>query len=236
MPDLHGWITQQVDETQRIAEAARGQGEGRWRHESSYPNGYVYDDGDQPVVYDEGAPFPEEAAHIAFHDPASVLRRCAVDRKILARHRLNPNAYWADAAMCEGCGTTSDCDWPVTDNLNDCPELLDLGYAHGLTDEILATLDRPERGERPEPTGRSLIDDSIASMYGALYRQVMETTFASISAAEKALMTGDATGEPIGFLTVTEAPEPSPEVKAMKILAPELKKIPGYVPTTNPEA
>ena len=108
MPDLHGWITQQIDEAEAYARN-----------------------------------------HIL--NPANALRRCEADRKILARHRLNPDAYWLDAAMCHGCGVMGDCDDPVTDNLNDCPELLDLGHAHGLTAEILATLDRPQRGERPEP-------------------------------------------------------------------------------------
>ncbi|MFJ1667372.1 DUF6221 family protein [Streptomyces bottropensis] len=205
MPDLHGWITQQVDETQRIAEAARGQGNGQWRHDSSYENGYVYDEHDQPVVYDEGTPLPEEAAHIAFHDPATVLRRCAADRKILARHCLDPDAIWYEAAMCEGCGTEGEMAYPRTENLNDCPELLDLAEAHGLTPEILASLDRPQEGERPEPSGPSLLPAGLAeSMYGNLY------AFA------------------LGTRTVE-----SPKAKAMKILEPELKKIPGYVPTTK---
>ncbi|MFI9154523.1 DUF6221 family protein [Streptomyces sp. NPDC053367] len=152
MPDLHGWITQQIDKTQRVAEAARGTGEGRWHHDTSYPNGYVYDEGVQPVVYDESTPSPEEAAHIALNDPASVLRRCAADRKILARHCLDPDVHFEPA--CKGCRTYGDCDLSWTDNLNECPELLDLGYAHGLTEEILATLDQPvppPMPERPEP-------------------------------------------------------------------------------------
>jgi hypothetical protein len=104
--DLHGWITQQVDETEA---------EGR----------------------------------VMLIDPTPILRRCEADRRILARHRLDPDrAGWSEATMCAGCGTYSDCDWPVTDNLNDCPELLDLAHAHGITDEILATLDRPQPPER----------------------------------------------------------------------------------------
>ena len=86
MPDLHEWIAGRVDETQRIAEAARGQGEGRWHHETGYHSGRVSDERGETVVYDEGAPLEEEAAHIAFHDPATVLRRCAADRKILEHH------------------------------------------------------------------------------------------------------------------------------------------------------
>lgn len=163
MPDLHGWITQQVDEAEE----------------------YTLD-------------------HIL--NPTNALRRCEADRRILNRHRLNPDAYWADAAMCHGCGDEGEMAYPRTENLNDCPELLDLAYAHGLTPEILAGLDRPQEGERPEPTGRSLIPDAIAE---AVYGQLLAT-----------------------FLG-TRPVKPRPEVKALEILAPELAKIPGYTPAAE---
>lgn len=91
-----------------------------------------------------------------------ILRRCEADRRILARHRIDP-AHAEDrlyATACHGCRTYGDCDDPNTENLNDCPELLDLAHAHGLTDEILAGLDRPQP---PEPkmrihNARSLAD------------------------------------------------------------------------------
>lgn len=107
MPDLHAWITQQVDETEA----------------------YALD-------------------HIL--DPTNALRRCEADRRILARHTIDPDATWYEAAMCKGCGTHGYDDMANIDNLNDCPELLDLARAHGLTDEILAGLDRPKNAERPE--------------------------------------------------------------------------------------
>jgi hypothetical protein len=131
MPDLHGWITQQIDAA-------------------------------------------EEHALDHQADPAAVLRRCEADRRVLARHRLNPHAYWAEAAMCEGCGTEGEMGYPRTENLNDCPELLDLAHAHGLTPEILAELDRPQEGERPERTGPSLIPDALAeALYGPIIRMAM---------------------------------------------------------------
>lgn len=83
-------------------------------------------------------------------NPTAALRRCEADRRILARHRLDPNVTYEPA--CEGCGTYGDLDMPEVDNLNDCPELLDLAHAHGLTDEILAGLDRPKPPE-PKPRG-----------------------------------------------------------------------------------
>ncbi|CAL9366234.1 hypothetical protein [Streptomyces sp. enrichment culture] len=81
-------------------------------------------------------------------DPIPILRRCEADRRILARHRIDPGQAGSVtyAAACEGCGID---DWglPDIDNLNDCPELLDLAHAHGLTEETLAGLDRPQPGE-----------------------------------------------------------------------------------------
>ncbi|MGA4875834.1 hypothetical protein [Streptomyces lydicamycinicus] len=83
----------------------------------------------------------------------AVLRRCEADRRILARHAIDPAE--ADSPMyataCKGCESWGEFDYPNTDNLNDCPELLDLAHAHGLTDEILAGLDRPQALERSLP-------------------------------------------------------------------------------------
>jgi hypothetical protein len=165
VPDLHGWITQQIDETERLANRAA---ELCGCHPPA-PS-WSFRDGDGPTdgrILVNSDPHPGikrkisrrwngsyeglfMAEHIVRHDPAAVLRRCEADRRILNRHRLNPDAYWAEAAMCEGCGTEGEMGYPVTENLNDCPELLDLAYAHGLTDEILATLARPETPPRPE--------------------------------------------------------------------------------------
>ena len=125
MPDLHGWITQQIDRAEQYARDGR------------------------PVLDDHGRYLHTE--HLPAPEQATLLRRCEADRRILTRHRLNPDAIWYEAAMCHGCGTEGEMAYPVTDNLNDCPELLDLAHAHGLTPEILAGLDRPQEGERPEP-------------------------------------------------------------------------------------
>ncbi|GFE20035.1 hypothetical protein [Streptomyces nigrescens] len=76
--------------------------------------------------------------------------RCEADRRILARHTLNTDDCFESA--CLGCDLDS---WglPNTENLNDCPELLDLAHAHGLTDEILAGLDRPQAPDHRLPEG-----------------------------------------------------------------------------------
>lgn len=182
MPDLHGWITQQIGHVEAVARAAEGKV-------------------DDLLGWCE-VHIREAVAHIELHNPAAVLRRCEADRRILARHRLNPDAYWAEAAMCDGCGTEGEMAYPVTENLNDCPELLDVAHAHGITGEILAGLDRPQEGERPEPGPGFQMPDAIRE------------SFAS-------------------FWLGTRLVEPRPEVKAMEILEPHLKKIPGYVPTSE---
>lgn len=190
MPDLHGWITQQIDNTAAHAD--------RW-HDTECA---VHDTSLIDATVLQGATLCDCGG------PAAVVRRCAADRKILARHRLDPNAYWADAAMCQGCGDEGEMAYPRTENLNDCPELLDLAYAHGITDEVLATLGRPREGERPEPAPRSLIPDSIAAVYAASLLHAMRTQIITVNT-------------------------PSPEEKALEILDPELKKIPGYVPVAE---
>ncbi|MFJ4682019.1 DUF6221 family protein [Streptomyces sp. NPDC088789] len=192
MPDLHGWIAQQIDEREQLAEliSPGGYAPDEWRIEPSRSGQWT-----QIVAYSRTSIEPPDAAvresdqpvalvqtdrneHllIAMHDPAGVLRRCEADRRILARHRLDPGAYWADAAMCDGCGHEGEMGYAVTENLNDCPELLDLAHAHGITPEILAGLDRPQQGKRPAPTGPGLIGDAVAeAMYGQLFATVLGT-------------------------------------------------------------
>lgn len=78
--------------------------------------------------------------------------RCEADRGILARHTLDLDVTYEPA--CKGCGTYGDQAMSNIDNLNECPELLDLAHAHGITDQELAGLDRPQTPE-PEPRPRS---------------------------------------------------------------------------------
>lgn len=151
--DLHGWIAQQVDraeETARAVEDRSAPWDGQWMADGNSAvrtvNGHVlfYRHGPDPLK-------PGLADHVALNDPAATLRRCEADRRVLARHRLATEWTWAltSEAPCHGCGTSGDCDDPVTDQLNECPELLDLAHAHGITPEILAGLDEPQMPPRP---------------------------------------------------------------------------------------
>ncbi|MGW3321103.1 DUF6221 family protein [Streptomyces virginiae] len=148
MPDLHDWISQQIDERESLARQASLNG-ADWTVD--LPMSAIRANDGFAVATSSGT----WAWHIAANDPAAVLRRCAADRKILARHSVDPRrADWpSEATACNGCGVYGDCDWPVTDNLNDCPELLDLAEGYGITAEELATLDRPQPPER-QPAAR----------------------------------------------------------------------------------
>lgn len=193
MPDLHGWISQQIDRTEHQARAAAELQALEW----SCPSTGVVDLGDDLLPTGDR----DVAYHIVDHDPATVLRRCAADRKILAIHAPTGGA-WTPYA-CQGCGSDSEYG-DFVEHTNDCETLQALAEGYGLTEEQRAQLDRPE-AERPKP-GPSLLPDGLAeAMYGNLYA---------------------------AFLGARPV-EPRPGVKAMEILAPELKKVSGYVPTTE---
>lgn len=109
--------------------------------------------------------------------------RCEADRRILARHRLAAEWGWTFDAPCHGCGTSGYCDDPVTENLNDCPELLDLAHAHGITPEILASLDRPKPPER-QPVEPGPLGTAIADVWGdALLASLRATPIGDVPAA-----------------------------------------------------
>jgi hypothetical protein len=58
---------------------------------------------------------------------------CRVLRELLAIHRRRPEPLYSWAPdECEGCGTEGDCDLPITEHIDDCPELRILGllYEH----------------------------------------------------------------------------------------------------------
>ena len=151
MPDLHAWITQQVGHLESLCRSADKE------HGRDWVATWTARTDDFELLDTHGtlvarSLLPGAAGLLAVHDPATVLRRCEADRRILNRHRLNPDVHFEPA--CLGCGTYGDMELSETDNLNECPELLDLAHAHGLTPEILATLDQPvppPMPPRPDP-------------------------------------------------------------------------------------
>ncbi|MFG3127349.1 DUF6221 family protein [Streptomyces tendae] len=148
--DLHAWITQQVDAVEAAAHAATP---GPWEgvvdhHQRGEVDASVWSNKLGYYITEKissGDRHEADAQHIAANNPVTVLRRCEADRRLLNRHKAWPGSDW-----CDGCGPDLDT-W-----LNDCPELLGLAHAHGITDEILAGLDRPQPPELPPRSERRL--------------------------------------------------------------------------------
>lgn len=149
--DLHTWITQQVDEVEASVRAELEHRQVVFLPHNGGPaitgvvtgatqctDGIQLDVAQCGVEPRDGTPAPVEAMTV-------VLRRCEADRRILARHRA-----WPQSSYCEGC------DQDLTTNLNDCPELLDLAHAHGITPDVLAGLDRPQPPERDRNSGYTM--------------------------------------------------------------------------------
>jgi hypothetical protein len=159
VPDLHDWITQQIDHSEAIALAATA---GPWHvteynWQTDFDAGIGTSPGEVDIVghgYEGGGvERVEDARHIAAHDPAAVLRRCAADRKILEHH--SPiGGGWPGHYVCAGCGYDGGyCPEPYTEHVNDCPTLLALAEGYGLTEEQRAALDRPEAEQPPRKPG-----------------------------------------------------------------------------------
>lgn len=219
MPDLHGWISSQVTEAETRAQAASAWGT-VWYHDDFVHE--IRDEGNGNTI--AAVCQPEYAAHIVDQAPAAVLRRCAADRRILTRHNIDPDkAAWSEATACKGCGVYGDCDWPETDNLNDCPELLDLAAAHGITDDELAQLDRPAPPER-ETSGKSF-SQLLTEGFDRFAAEQLEARYLGNVAVHKweGLM-------PI----VTELLPPTSLERALDILSPHLRDQPLYREETQP--
>jgi hypothetical protein len=82
MDDLVTFLNARLDEDEAAAKLAAREG-GAWKQDDPdrYPGAISSLGG--PVVYDEGSPDEYQAAHIARHDPARVLREVAAKRAIL---------------------------------------------------------------------------------------------------------------------------------------------------------
>lgn len=92
MSDLATWLRAQLDEDERVAEAARFLTRGSWRHA-----------GTRDVLTEAGrllnADQAEQAEHIALHDPARVLAEVEAKRRIL--DEAVPLMDAADEKICE---------------------------------------------------------------------------------------------------------------------------------------
>lgn len=119
MTDPLAFLSATLDAAQKTAEAARGDKDGAWRPDDfPYPgSGRIVDSNGDVVVYDEGSPNEDQAAHIVANDPAAVLRRIAADRQLIELHAESDFPYNPDdgpgdyswTARCDGCYEDAPC-------------------------------------------------------------------------------------------------------------------------------
>ncbi|MFE2324632.1 DUF6221 family protein [Streptomyces sp. NPDC059385] len=168
MPDLRDWILQQIEAAEKAARFA-----GDWG------TSWHYDDWSMRIRTSDGDEMPGEvvasafyayAKHIVGNDPATILRRCAADRKILDIHSYAGGI--CEPYACAGCG--HDDMGYLVDHCNDCETLQALAEGYGLTDDERAQLDRPER-PKPEPGTRPAWD-VIGKSIDDLLRPIMPTS------------------------------------------------------------
>lgn len=90
MDDFAQFLEDRYDEAEALANAAAADGTPEWNlgddPDPMIGASRIYDAKGEVVVYDEGAPSPNEAAHIAANDPAHRLADLKLKRAILAEH------------------------------------------------------------------------------------------------------------------------------------------------------
>lgn len=214
MPDLHDWISQQIDEREALAEACP-------------PWPWTFDADEDAVLAADGIQVADVFAlssrqqraigeFIAVNDPAATLRRCAADRKIVELHCYgdDPDITYEPYA-CRGCGY-SDMGYLV-DHCNDCETLLALAEGYGITDTELAALDRPEVPRR-EGTGKPL-SEALAEAFDQFAADRLEERFLGDLSAYKFT----------GLLPIAvDLLPPTPLERALDILNPHLRDLPLY--------
>jgi hypothetical protein len=121
--DITRQIVAAIEETERLANAlisTVNPTTGEWV--AAGPHGTEIRDSRNHLVVKHS--WPDEIAHITRHSPASVLRRCAADRRRLERHWTSVDTWGRPT-----CGYDRDGDdevlWP-------CPDILDVADSYGV--------------------------------------------------------------------------------------------------------
>jgi hypothetical protein len=95
---LCAWLRNVLDDVERVAQAALENRPGRW--EVTGPDSGAVEiaapDEWAMVVYDEGAPTPAQAAHIASWDPKRALTEVDADRRLLDLFEQHSSAEFPD--------------------------------------------------------------------------------------------------------------------------------------------
>ncbi|MER5894832.1 DUF6221 family protein [Streptomyces sp. NPDC001876] len=125
--DLVEFLRARLDEVAELAARCAGDDCGQWT---------AHGDSVDFCQMDLSGIHPTIAQHVAFHDPAHVLRDVEAKRRVLARHVLSPatgdpELPWDNRDDCQYDGD----DWP-------CPDILDLALPYA---------DHPDHPEQWRP-------------------------------------------------------------------------------------
>lgn len=128
---LLAWTNDAISQRERIARDAASEAGGSWRED---PFVYGVRDQKNALVAKSREERAASIVHIAASDPASVLRRCATDRKLLELHRGDG---WHCAVCAEPEAPSEDSEgeyvWSRTAMTVPCPTLLTLAEGYGWT-------------------------------------------------------------------------------------------------------
>ena len=124
--DLHTRLVEAVNRRRELARVVHDAEPGRWEVRLEQ-NTFWICDADEDRLAEIGT--REDAEHIAANDPASVIRHCERDLRVLDRHRPKFHDD-IEMVLCACCGwdlngeEQADEDW--------CPDILDLATAYGV--------------------------------------------------------------------------------------------------------
>lgn len=125
--DILAYLDRAITSRERTATEAAAEYGTKWY----YDDGFVLARREDDMVATGSQDFLERkpGEHIALHDPASVLRRCAADRKLIELH--GPLGHWD--LGCKGCGFNNQ-EESMVDHYQDCPVLRALAEGYGWTE------------------------------------------------------------------------------------------------------
>lgn len=97
------WLNGAIADRERVAGDAASEAGGTWRED---PFVFGVRDGKNALVAKSRENRASSIVHIALNDPASVLRRCAADRKLLELHAPQQDGTsFPDGMQCRTCST-----------------------------------------------------------------------------------------------------------------------------------
>jgi hypothetical protein len=150
VPDLYGWIVEQIKATERAIR-------------------------DRESVFWGVGLGAESVARFVFRQCAADRKLLTLHKPRGVDWDAEARDWAGNPNVCEGCGQEGICqDW-VTEHANDCPVLLAVAEGYGLTETERAVLDRPQW--KPGGTsGPSVLGEAVARAWETAVRASLEAS------------------------------------------------------------